>query len=335
MPSTFTAETGYVGLAVQTAFGTFREPTDYMKVLSIEMNPEGEKIIPDVEIGAGMDVTEVHQGTYRISGDLESYIRPEAFGVLMYGLLGRYTSSGEINAGQGNYLHNFLPITSGSLPWISVKKVISDNVQTYNYRDCKVGSFSLELKAGEFANAKFGIVGIADAAGTAGTPSFETAPLLVATKATINMGPASISAKNLTLDVNNSLVDDDFRIGSRFLGDISEGRRSLEVNLDVVLDTTSELYKKAFYGASNLSAAGFDVYADSLDIVMDSPTLIGSSAMTYKVLFQIKRAVFVSAPVPAKGDDLVVVPLTLKPVKYLTNNILEVHIWNNKSAYSF
>lgn len=333
--ATYTAETGYVGLAIQTAQGAFREPTDYMKVLSIEMNPDGEKLVPEVEIGSGSDVTEVHQGSYRINGDLESYIRPEAIGVLFYALLGKYTASGELNGGQGNYLHNFTPIVSGSLPWVSVKKVISDNIQTYNYRDNKVNSFNLELKAGEFANASFNLVGIADEIGTPGVASFETAPLLVATKATINMGPAALSAKNLSFEYNNNLVDDDYRIGSRFLGDISERRRDLEVTLDVVLDTTSELYRKSFYGGAALTSAGFDVYADSLDIVMDSPTVIGTSVTTYKILIQIKRCVFMSAPVPASGDDLVVIPLTLKPVKYLTNNILEIHIWNGKSAYSF
>lgn len=334
--STFTAETGNIGVAVQTAGqGTFVEPTDYMKVLSIDMNPDGEKLIPDVEIGAGSDITEVHQGTYKISGEIETYVRSEAIVTLLYGLLGRYTSSGELNGGQGNYLHNVLPVVSGSLPYLSVKKVISDNVQAFNYKDCKVNKFTLDVKASEFANAKFSLVGISDAIGTPGTPSYETAPLLVATKTTINFGPAAISAKSLTLEVNNNLVDDDFRIGSRFLGDITAKRRELMLNLDVVLDTTSELYRKSFYGGAALTSAGFDVYADSVDIILDSPTVIGTSTTTYKILFQIKRAIFMAAPIPASGDDLIVIPLELKPVKSGTNNIIEVHVWNGKSAYSF
>lgn len=332
---TYTAETGNVGLAIQTAQGTFREPTDFMKVQSIEMNPDGDKIVPDVEIGSGSDVTDVHQGSYKIGGDIEAYVRPNAIGVLIYALMGKYLASGELNGGQGNYLHNFWPIVSGSLPWLSVKKVISDNVQTYDYKDCKVNSMSLDLKAGEFASVKFGIIGISDSIGTPAVASFESSPLLVATKATINMGPAAISVKNLTMDYNNNLVDDDYRIGSRFLGDISERRRSLSLKMDAVLDTTSELYKKAFYGSSSLSEAGFDVYADSVDIIMDSPTAIGTSSTTFKIVFQIKRAVFMTAPVPASGDSLVVIPLELKPVKSGSNNIIECHIWNSKSAYSF
>lgn len=331
----YTAETGFVGFAVQTVQGTFREPTDFMKVQSIEMNPEGDKLIPDPEIGSINDITDVHQGSYKINGDIDSYLRPEAIGVLIYGLLGGYVASGEINGGQGNYLHNFRPIASGALPFLSIKKSIAENIQVFNYIDCKVDSMALELNAGEFATVKFGVVGISDALGAGVSPTYETAPLLVATKATLVLGGSTISAKKLSFSFNNNLDSDDYRIGSRFLGDISEKRRELEVSLDVVLDTTSKLYQKAFYGAAAATAAGFDVYFDSLDIIIDSPTVIGTSVTTYKILINIKKAVFMAAPTPASGDNLVVIPLTLKPVKGGTNNIVDIKIWNGKSAYSF
>lgn len=332
----YTSETGYVGFAVQASgLGAWREPTDYMKVKSADINPDGDKLIPDVEIGSGVDITDVHQGVYKISGDIESYVRPEAIGVLFYGLLGRYQASGELNAGQGNYLHNFMPIVSGSLPYLSFKRGISDNAHVFHDKDCKIDSFSLELNAGEFASAKFGIIGASDAIGAAGTPVYETAPLLVATKATITIGGSVVSSKKLSLEINNNLVDDDYRIGSRFLGEIAEKRRELSCSIDVVLNPASALYQKSFYGAAASTEAGFDVYADSLDIVLDSPTKIGTSNTTYKILFSIKRAVFMSAPVPASGDDLVVVTLDLKPIKSGTNNIIDVKIWNGKASYSF
>jgi len=327
----YTAETGFVGIARQDAKGTFKEPTDFMKVMSVDLNPEGDKLIPDPEIGSISDIDSIHQGTYKISGSIESYVRPEAIGLLFWGALGTYVPSGLLS--DGVYLHNFTPLTSGTLPWLSIKKSIADNVQLFDYRDCKVEGFTLDINSSEFCNAKFDIVGIKDEVGSAVSASYETAPLLVATKATINLGGSTISAKSCSVDFKNNLDNSDFRVGSRFLGDITEKRRELDIKMDIVLDTTSELYRKAFYGGANETEAGFDVYADSVDIILESPTTIGSSALPYKILVQIKNCVFMAAPTPASGDDLIVIPLELKSTKATGHNLIEMHIWNSKTTY--
>jgi hypothetical protein len=322
-----------VGLARQDVKGTFKAPTDYMKVMSIDLNPDGEKLIPDAEIGynTGSDVTEVHQGTYKIQGSLDAYVRPEAIGILFWGALGNYVSSGLLGAGA--YLHNFTPNVSGSLPYISIKKAISDDVEVVHYTDCKVEGFSIEINESEFCTSKFDIVGISDVFGSGAVPTFESSPLLVATKATVNIGGVAVSAKKVSIDWKNNLDSGDFRVGSRTLGDISEKRRELDIKMDIVLDTTSNLYKKAFWGSAGASVAGFTVNAESVDIVLESPTLIATSALPFKILLQIKNAVFMAAPTPASGDDLVVIPLELKATKSGANNIMEIHVWNSKTSY--
>jgi hypothetical protein len=40
-----------------------------------------------------------------------------------------------------------------------------------------------------------------------------------------------------------------------------------------------------------------------------------------------------AAPTPAKGDDLVVIPLELKATKSGAQNVFEVHVWNGKVTY--
>lgn len=325
----YSAETGSVGMAIQPIKGTFTPPTDYMKVQSVEMNPEGEKIIPDVEIGSGRDISEVYQGTYKISGSADSYVRPEALGVLFYGALGQYTASGTL--GNGAYLHNFT--ASGVLPWLSIKKTIADDIQIFDYTDCKVEGFQIDVNASEPATAKFDIVGISDAIGVAGNENYESAPMLIAVSATVNIGGVAVSAKKATINYKNNLENADFRVGSRFLGDITEKRREIDLSMDIVLDTTSELYRKAFYGAANATSAGFAVYADRVDIILSSPTNIGTSAIPFKIQFTIKNAVFMAAPIPAKGDELIVIPLELKATKSGVQNIFEIHVWNSKATY--
>lgn len=325
----YSAEKGHVGFAIQALKGTFTEPTDYMKVQSVDLNPEGEKIIPDVEIGASSDISEVYQGTYKISGSLDCYVRPEAIGILFYGALGKYTASGLL--GSGAYLHNF--IASGVLPWVSIKKTVSDDIQIFNYTDCKVEGFQIDINASEPSTAKFDIVGISDEVGSAGNENFESAPMLIATQATVNIGGVAVSAKKATLTYKNNLESEDFRIGSRFLGDITEKRREIDLSMDIVLDTTSKLYEKAFYGGASKTEASFDVHAERVDIILESASLIGSSALPYKLLLSIKNAVFMAAPTPAKGDDLVVVTLELKATKSGALNVFEIHLWNGKATY--
>jgi hypothetical protein len=325
----YSAETGSLGLAIQPVKGTFTQPTDFMKVQSIDINPEGEKIIPDVEIGSGQDITEVYQGTYKISGSVDSYIRPEAIGVLFYGALGKYTTSGSL--GSGAYLHNF--VASGVLPWLSVKKTVAEDIQIFDYTDCKVEGFQIDVNSSEPATAKFDIVGISDAIGTAPSENYESSPMLIAVSATVNIGGVAVSAKKVSINYKNNLENSDFRVGSRFLGDITEKRREIDLSMDIVLDTTSELYRKSFYGTAAASSAGFSVYSDRVDIVLSSPTNIGTSALPYKILITIKNAVFMAAPTPAKGDELVVIPLELKATKSGAQNVFEVHIWNGKVSY--
>ncbi len=327
----FTAETGSVGLAIQTVQGTFKAPTDYMKVQSIDLNPDGEKIIPDPEIGGISDISDVHQGTYKIGGTIESFVRPEAIGILLYGALGNYVASGNLSGSA--YLHNFTPVSSGSLPWISIKKAISDNVQVFNYTDCKINSFTFDINASEPVSASFDVVGIKDEIGSASTESYETAPMLIATKATVNIGGVEVSAKTASVTFNNNLDADDFRVGSRFLGDITEKRREIDLNMDIVLDTTSELYRKSFYGGASETEPGFDVFAERVDITLESPTKIGTTALPFKILLSIKNATFMAAPTPASGDDLIVVPLELKATKLSGQNVMTVHIWNSKTSY--
>jgi hypothetical protein len=325
----YTAETGSVGLAIQPVKGTFTEPTDFIKVTSVDLNPEGEKIVPDAEIGMDSFISDVYQGSYRIAGSLDAYVRPQAMGLLFYGALGKYTSSGSL--GNGAYMHNFT--ASGTLPWLSIKKNVSTNIETFDYTDCKIEGFTLDINASEPCTASFDIVGISDKVGSTPTPTYETAPILIASKATINIGGTAVSVKNCSIEYKNNLDNEDYRVGTRFLGDITEKRRDLDIKLDIVLDTTSKLYRKSFYGTASATTAGFDVYADRLDVIIDSPTVIGTSVLTHKILIQIKNCVFMAAPVPASGDDLVVIPLELKATKIASQNMMEIHVWNGKASY--
>ena len=329
----FTSETGALGLAIQATKGVNVQPgaNDYIRVTQVDINPEAKKLIPNAEIGGSADVTEILQGEYGIKGSLDAYVRPEVMGILFYGALGKYTASGSVDTGA--YLHNFQPIASGSLPWLSIKKSISDNVVVFDYTDCKVDGFSLDINANEICSAKFPLSGISDAIGTPATPGFEEGPLLAATKATINLNGVPVQVQKCSVELKNNLDDKEYVIGSRFKQDITAKRRELTVKLDIILDTTTNLYQKAFYGAGNATSAGLLVEAESFDIILDSPTKIGVSNISYKCLLSIKNAVFMSAPIPASGDNLVVISLELQATKLAGQNIIDIKLWNDRVTY--
>lgn len=337
MPNTYSAQDGYVGLAIQNAQGTFLSPTDFMLATSVDMNPTDSKIYPDPEIGSGRDVQFVDQGSYKVAGSVDAYMRHEAVGILVYGALGGYSASGEQNPGDGDYLHVFQPIASGELPWISMERSVSDANYILQEKDIKVNGFNLDASPNEYSTLSFDLVGISDAwTATPSVVTLDESPLIVGNGVTVEMNGVEFSVKTLSLKLSNNLVDDDFRLGSRFLGGIQERRRELTLNMDVSFDPSNELYRKAFYGDASATQAAYDVHAENVVITFDSREEIqnGGAGENYRWVIELPYCVFMAAPVKTSNDNLIVVPLELMAIKDSSvPGIMRVSIWNNKATY--
>jgi hypothetical protein len=328
----FASELGHIGLSKEASSGLFANPSKYLLVTSAEINPDTDLLIPDAEVGGGRDIVDggVAHGTIKWSGSLDYYLRPEAIGLLLLGATGAVVSSGISGSAYG---HQFKMIDY--LQPLCIEQNVASTLDTLDYTDVKVNSFHIEASAGEFVTGSSEIVAIAVTAGGVNhTPTFETAPVFTYAGGYVELEGAQISVKSFSFDVNNNLVDDDFRIGSRTLASLVEKRREVTASLEIA-PSDNTLFRKSVFGSSTAAAASGSqqLYSGSLFLRLESPTSIPGSAVRYQMDINIPKAIFEASPLPQSGDDLVVQTLSMRAVKTAGQDVATIVLRNATSSY--
>lgn len=335
MPA-FQSEVGYIGLAKQVASGTYVTPSKYMYVTSADINPTGDPLIPDPEIGGIRDIPDsIQVGPISWAGSLEFYVRGEALGLLLYSALGAVTSSG-IAGQSGAYGHIFTP-QDQCIPLSIEKRVGSKGsaMDVFGYQDVKVNSLHFECAAGELVTGTAEIIAIEERSGkTDQTATYETAPIFNFVDGVVNLEGVNISVKSISLDFNNNIADDDFRIGQRTLQTMTEKRRELSASMDIV-PTDANIFKKTVYGGTSATAVSNtqSLYTGSLFVRFENPTVIGVTTQKYSMDITVGKAVFRAAPLPLSGDDMIIETLELLPVKASGANVLSIVLRNSIASY--
>jgi len=336
MSNAYMSEEGYIGISRQSASGTYVTPQLYMYMKSCDIGPDTDLLIPDPEIGTGRDITDdVYVGPVKYTGSLEFNVRPNAFGLLVLGATGAVTSSG-IPGQTGAYGHTFT--FENDLVPLSIEKRVGAGLENFGYNDCKLNSLHLECAAGEFVSGSAEIIGITETAGkSVQTATFATDPILTYDGGSITLEGGQISVKSLSFDINNNLVDDDYRIGGRKLATLEEKRRELAASLEIV-PTDYNVFRKTYYGATGsttVSGAGVqDTYTGSLFLKFASAKAVADGlTQKYEMEVNIPKAVFRAAPLPISGDDMIVETLEMLPVKG-TQSISTIVIRNGQANYN-
>jgi hypothetical protein len=327
----FNAQQGYIGFRGQVNKGGFLAPTIFTKVLSGGLGADTELLVPDPEIGGGRDITDVFPGAVKFSGDTEFYFRPESLGVLLYGLMGTVATS---NLGSGAYRHTFQTLTSGNLPYLSGQEKVADVLDTFNYVDGKVNSLTLDSESNSLLRGSFNLIFTTQSGNISPqVPVFDTSPILVSHGGTITLDGTIVSCKSVSFEFNNNLDDDDFRIGNRFLGQLVEKRRELNVSL-TIRPQDIDFYRKAVYGDSaSPYTPKNDVYTGSLVLNFESPGNIpGGSGLPYRLQITLQEVAFKPFPISPSGDDPIDFEMEVMPLYDGSNPIAKAELWNGKSS---
>ena len=327
------SQTGYVGFARQTASGVYTTPTKYMYVTSASIDPDTDLLIPDPEIGTGRAIADdVYNGPIKWTGSIEFNVRPEAFGLLAYAAMGSCTSSGI--DGSNSYGHTFR--LENQLVPLSIEKNVGDGLEVFGYTDCKVNTLSLSATAGELVTGSVEIIGTDETSGkTNQAETYETAPIFTYAGGTVTLDGVVTSVKEVSLELNNNIVDDDYRLGSRKLGSLVEKRREVSAKITIVPQDSST-YKKAVYGSGTATTTSGSqlTYTGSLDLHFESATGIPNTASTkYSMDINIQKAVFRAAPLPISGDDMIIEELDMLPVQGTTEDEFTIAIRNTTASY--
>jgi Phage tail tube protein len=305
----FSSQGGQVVFRSQAVQGTYQADTPTlgvsMKLRSGSLGPNRSLMIPDPEIGGGRDVVDALLGAVSWAGDYEFYARTDSFLTLLKACLGTMAAP-SITTGVSTYTTT--PSDAGSLPYVSIEESIGNTLETYSYTDGVVNTLHMEADANGYFMGTAGIIAAKQIAGVtrAATPVADVAPLMVGTNITVTYNAVSLPAKSFSLDINNNFEDDDFRLGSFYIGDLTPKRREVTASFGI-RESSSALWRQAVYGVPAAVAPGGVVTKNQLVITITSYEDIpgGTPATKYSMAITIPKFALSPYALSVSGDDVI------------------------------
>lgn len=304
----FSSQAGQVGFMTQAAPGTFPatfgDDAIFMKLRSGSLGPNRDLLITDPEIGGSRDTVDAYLGAGSWSGDYEFYARPEALPTLLKAALGTAASA----TTDGVSTHTVTPSDSATLPFIAVEENIGGSLETLQFTDCVVNTLHLEADANGYLMGTVGVIGRLATAGATKTadPVWDNTPMFVGTNIALTLGGVTLPAKSFSLDVNNNVEDDDFRLGSFVLGDLTAKSREVSGSF-AIRPSDSSLWRRAVLGTTVATTFGGLATKDQLVITASSYEDIpdGTPATKYSIATTIPKIALEPFALEPSGDDVI------------------------------
>jgi len=319
------AQAGHVGIRTQATKGVYADPGAvapnqgvFLYVRSGALGGNRELLIPDPEIGGSRDIPDAQLGPIAYSGEYDVYARMESLSLLLYGALGTKATAGTAATG---FTHTITPADTTGLPWISVEEKITNSFEVFKYTDAKINTFHLEADANGYLMSTAGFIALTQATTTA-TASVaqrrDTSPLVVGTNIGVAWNGANLPAKSFSLDINNNIEDDDFRLGSLFLGDLTEKRREITMSV-TIRPNDAALWKTAMWGGPSATTPSGQSFKDDVVITISSYEDIPATTPAgtkYSCIFTIPTAIIAPFSVDPSGDDILEHDIEIRAVRY-------------------
>lgn len=300
-----------------------------LKLRSGSLGPSRTLLVPDAEIGGNRDVADAYLGTSSWSGDYSFYTRMDSLPTLLGAALGLNadTAAGSV------YTHTMTPSDASQLPFLSVEEQIGAGLETYRYTDTVVNTLHLEAEANGYLSGTAGLIAIKQVAGatpTTGVP-FDDGPMIVGTNITVTYNGVTLPAHSFSLDVTNNIADDDWRLGSFYLGGLDPKRREVTASFSL-RHQSSALWRQAVYGTPAATQAGGVTTKQQLVITCTSYENVAATT-PYSLTITIPKFVLNPFNFSASGDDIIdgdVSGQALRPVS--ANGLMTAVVVNGKAA---
>jgi hypothetical protein len=331
----FLSQSGHLLMRVQSTPGTYAADIATagvgVRLRSGTLAPNRDLLITDPEIGGNRDITDAYLGAVAFAGDLELYARFEALATLLYAALGAKSSA----TATGVSTHTITP--ADTVPWYSIEEKVANGFEVFQYTDAKVNTFHLEADANGFLMATAGVVARLQTAGNTATAEgsmpYDAAPLAVGTNITVTYNGVTLPARSFSFDVNNNLEDDDFRLGSLYLGDVTEKRREVTMGVSI-RPADSALWRQAVYGTGAATAPGGLTTKQQAVITINSYEDIvgGTPATKNSLVITVPSAILRPHSVNPSGDDVITEDIEIQAVRPVpATPILTAVVKNSKT----
>jgi hypothetical protein len=262
------------------------------------------------EVGGAYYSRGAYKAGIRARGDLSLIPRPISIGWLIASFLHSETVGAAAGAA-GLYDHVFTPGDTIATPhkWLTVQRMVS-TLYGEQMNNARVGSFRLEINAANIVQGSVNVLGagwgetLGSNIVTADEPAFATCI------SSVNEGGAEFIVDRVALELGSQLTDNEFRVGSFFLDDITQLQRAVQIQMDVRIkrrDLLAKVYRNsaAAPGAGALGSWSPTIYRSSLSIRMNT-----AETATQYLQIDLPGVDFLTLPVGMAGAELVRAQLT-------------------------
>lgn len=332
----FSSQGGAVILRTQTVQGTYNADTGTagvnMKLRSGSLGPNRELLIPDPEIGGGRDVGDAYLGAVAWGGDYEFYARMDSITTALKAVLGLSASA----TVTGVNTHTITCSDAAQLPYMSVEEKIGAGLECYQYTDAVANTFHLEAEANGYLMGTVGLIAAKQIAGATPTasPVTDNGPMIVGTNITVTYNGVTLPAKSFSLDINNNFEDDDFRLGSFYIGDLTPKRREVTASFGI-RESSSALWRQAVYGTNAATAPGGVTTKSALVITCTTyEDIPASTPLTkYSLAITIPNYALTPYTLEMSGDDIIESDVAGQALRPSTGTgLMTAVVKNNKAA---
>jgi hypothetical protein len=211
-----------LGVVAESTFGTYVAPTKFVEFTGESLAWNQERI-ESKAWRAGTRVLSASRwkaGKISVAGNIELEVSTKSFGLFFQHALG----TGTITT-PGSATARLMAFTLGDLLGKSMTVQVgmedtAGTVRAFSFKGCKVNTMSLGCATGELLTMSLGIIGQdLDTGQTLGSASYASSPELFSfVEGSLSVGTTggtvAITAKDWTLEVDNSLSADDYTLGS-------------------------------------------------------------------------------------------------------------------------
>lgn len=307
----FLSQPGQIGFKTQASAGTYMDPGAvapnkgvFIRMLSGGMAAVRELITPDPEIGGVRDIVQTMFGPVKYAGEYEFICGFDGLAILLKGALGASAPTGPTDVTV--YTHTIS--TADTLPWLSIEEKVGNGFDVYRYTDAKINTLHVEVDAEGFCKGTVGLIAKTQTIGATATlpaaATQDTTPQIIGPQVGVTWDAASLPAKSFKLDINNNLDDSDFRLGSLFLGDVTEKRREIMMGV-TIRPQNNNLWKEALFGSTGASAPGSVLpAAKAVVITITSYGIIAGSTTVYSCVITVPKANLKPWNLKPSGDSV-------------------------------
>lgn len=308
---TITGQVGHLGAGRQGAQVTEANLasytptiTDWFVVTSENIVPNNAPLVAENEIGRGRDRTGAISGGYGIAGGWGGYARVADLGVLLQMAMKEDAVSPDGSTGITTLTFD------NYVDWWTIERNVGDTLYVW-YVNSKLNGLTINVSANQIATytADFVITMERDISNEAtplyGTPSFAGDDLLAFHGGHLELGGSQYSnMESVEVAIQNGLSNDEYTVHeSRFLNNVTEGARTIDLNFNQVFQNAED-YSKYTYGAVGRTTPGYSMYEDNVYfLLMNAQAKVSA---TQYIEFFFPRVMFAGLPVNLTSGRIVV-----------------------------